>query len=514
MISKIKTFPRPYWFPVLIGLLLRVIQIQSPIVGIHSWRQADTAAMARHFALQNTPIWLPQIDWAGASLGYVECEFPLFPYLLGQLYKLFGIHEWIGRSLSILFSVFTIILVIRIGEYLLDPISGWWGGFFFAFLPLNVYYGRTLQAEALLLLLSAISLERLIKWKLNGSILNLFTSWSALCLAFLLKVLPFIWLGIPLLVLITQRSRFSHLTPLKELIKRLIIQCKSPYTFLFAISVLIVGAFWYFYAFKLGQSSGLSFGFWGEDSDRSSIKMLFNLSLWSNLLLRVIIRNLAIIGFPILVLGILKSYKINGAQILISGLLGVLICTAFALRASSIHEYYQFPFQLFACPLLGRGWLELTNIKYEKLVHIGSLTSSLSLMVLASLLILHFDYWAIEKNQTEIWLPLAKLIRKEVPSTDRIVSVTGSDPTLLNLARRQGWLTSAEQVSKINLKDWERKGATHIAGSLNWDQIHVPLSNSKTKNKIRKILCIKSLQTPCYKSENKTYLLPINQLTK
>ena len=94
----------PIWFPILIGFLLRAINLNSPIVGVHSWRQADTAAMARHFAIEDTPIWLPQIDWAGASPGYVECEFPIFPYVVGQLYKLFGIHEWIGRSISIFFS--------------------------------------------------------------------------------------------------------------------------------------------------------------------------------------------------------------------------------------------------------------------------------------------------------------------------------------------------------------------------------------------------------------------------
>ena len=52
------------WLPITVGVLLRLIQLWMPIVGVHSWRQADTAAMARHFALSDTPIWLPQIDWA------------------------------------------------------------------------------------------------------------------------------------------------------------------------------------------------------------------------------------------------------------------------------------------------------------------------------------------------------------------------------------------------------------------------------------------------------------------
>ena len=34
------------WLPLFIGFLLRLINIQLPIVGVHSWRQADTAAIA------------------------------------------------------------------------------------------------------------------------------------------------------------------------------------------------------------------------------------------------------------------------------------------------------------------------------------------------------------------------------------------------------------------------------------------------------------------------------------
>ena len=95
------------WIPISLGIILRSIQVWMPITGIHSWRQADTAAMARHFHLSETPIWLPQIDWGGASAGYVESEFPLFPYLTSQLYQVFGIHEWLGRCVSIFCSGLT-----------------------------------------------------------------------------------------------------------------------------------------------------------------------------------------------------------------------------------------------------------------------------------------------------------------------------------------------------------------------------------------------------------------------
>ena len=138
--------PSEVWIPITLGIILRSIQVWMPITGIHSWRQADTAAMARHFHLSNTPIWLPQIDWGGASAGYVESEFPLFPYLTSQLYQLLGLHEWLGRCLSIVCSALTIWLIIRLGRRWFNPAAGWWGGMALAVAPLGIYYGRSFQA--------------------------------------------------------------------------------------------------------------------------------------------------------------------------------------------------------------------------------------------------------------------------------------------------------------------------------------------------------------------------------
>ena len=69
--------------------------------------------------------------------------------------------------------------------------------------------------------------------------------------------------------------------------------------------------------------------------------------------------------------------------------------------------------------------------------------SVICLGLVVSLAVLSADYWALEQRQARDWMPLALKIRREIPSDQRIVSVTSTDPTLLNLARRQGWLISA-----------------------------------------------------------------------
>jgi len=114
-----------------------------PVLGVHSWRQADTAAMARHFSQNGTPIWLPQIDWGGASAGFVESEFPIYPFLVSRMYALTGVQEWLGRGLSVLCSGLTVWLIIRLGRRWFNPTAGWWAGLAFAVAPLGVYFGRS-----------------------------------------------------------------------------------------------------------------------------------------------------------------------------------------------------------------------------------------------------------------------------------------------------------------------------------------------------------------------------------
>ncbi len=500
---------------ILIGVSFRLVNIYSPILGVHSWRQADTAAMARHFFLSGKPIWLPQIDWAGASAGFVESEFPIFPFLTASFYKFFGIYEFFGRGLSVLFSAITIYLLIRLGARLFDPISGLFSGLFFAIIPLGVYYGRTFQAESLMLMLGILSIDQSLAWRRRGKGINLFISWLTFCLACLIKVLPLIWLGLPILISQLQDNNFLLPVSIKQLRKRFINLSYSFWFWLYLISLLLAISLWYSYAYHLGQESGLSFGFWGKSSDRSSFLMLFDLRTWLDLFIRFSLRGLAIFGLPILIIGIFKARQSSGGQIFLSGIIATLGCTLIALRSSSVHEYYQLPLLLFSCPIMGLGSktiLASTILKNNQLEWITRIF--LVLIISISLSILHFDYWSIEKGQTKIWMPLAERIRLEVPEGSRIISVTGNDPTLLNLARRQGWLTSFHNVNSASIESWLNEGATHIAGSWDWEETYNSFSDTSQINRLQELLCnTKDLQN-CINEPLRFYLIPIEDVSR
>ncbi|WP_257929429.1 ArnT family glycosyltransferase [Synechococcus sp. CC9605] len=498
------TAPRRAWLPIAMGSLLRLVQIWMPVLGVHSWRQADTAAMARHFSLAGTPIWLPQVDWGGASAGFVESEFPLYPFLVSRLYGLVGLHEWLGRGLSVFCSALTIWLVMRLGRRWFNPEAGWWAGLAFAIAPLGVYFGRAFQAEALLLICAAGALESLSLWRERRLPWALALSWVCFTSAGLIKVIPLLWLGLPLLVVQLSSNPQGQAPPQQTLPSLVLRLLGRPGFWLYIGTSLMAIAGWYWHAHQLGQASGLSFGFWGSGADRSSISLLLDLNGWINLLVRLSLRLLALVGVPFLLIGLRASWRSGGGQIAISGLVGVLLCTIATMRSSTIHEYYQLPLLLFSSPLIGLGWQtwHQRRPRWQPRLLIG-------LALVVSLTVLSLDYWAVEHRQRDAWMPLALTIRRDLPSEARIVSVTSTDPTLLNLARRQGWLISSKQLTPERLQRWKRSGASHLAGSFLWDKTYRPMPKRR-QQRLREM--VEASPRAWVDAGSQTYLIPIDDL--
>ena len=497
--------PAGIWIPITLGIILRSIHVWMPITGIHSWRQADTAAMARHFHLSNSPIWLPQIDWGGASAGYVESEFPLFPYITSQLYQLFGIHEWLGRCLSIVCSGLTIWLIIRLGRRWFNPTAGWWGGMALAIAPLAIYYGRSFQAEAMMLLCAAAALESLSYWKSQQSKWGLLLSWLFFTTAALIKVIPLLWLGLPLLLVQLTPDPQNEAESLQKYINRFLHLLQTPGFWIYCGSSIAIVSSWYFHAYQLGETTGLSFGFWGEDSDRSNIGLILNLSSWLNLTIRTGIRVLSVIGIPFLIFGGIRSWSTGGGRIAIGGLIGVLLCTFATMQSSTVHEYYQLPLLLFTSPLIGLGLDSWQGKPQKRLIWVF-----LGIWLMISLVVMSLDYWAVEWRQSKTWMPLAKTIRNDLPSDARIITVTGPDPTLLNLARRQGWLISSKKVTASRIKELKQAGASHLAGSFLWEETYRIMPEARRK-KLRRIALLSD--NGWIDEDNQTYLLPLKNLS-
>ena len=364
-----------------------------------------------------------------------------------------------------------------LGKALVQPKAGWWAGIAFALAPLGVYYGRAFQAEALLVFFAAGALEAHSIWVERRTTWALAMSWICFTGAALIKVIPLLWLGLPLLLIQLIPSPQAEAESCRQIMRRLWHLLLNPWFWLYSATALAVTSAWYIHAYELGKTSGLTFGFWGEDSDRSNIGLVLSLSSWMNLAIRIGLRALVGVGIPLMVIGTMRSWRLGGGRIALGGVVGMLICTIATMRSSTVHEYYQFPLLLFSSPLVGLGWQTWHCKQQRWMVQV-----LISITLIVSLLVLTFDYWAVEIRRRGIWMPLAETIRKELPTNARIVSITGSDPTLLNLARRQGWIIPSNELTQKRLQILRSHGASHLTGSIKWQNTYTPAKEAEVKN--------------------------------
>ena len=102
------------FFIVTFGLAARAATLRIPIFDHHSWRQADTAAIARNFVRERFNPLYPQVDWRGSRPhGYIETGLELQAFLIAGVWRAGGIHVETGRALAAAMYVTTALLLYR-----------------------------------------------------------------------------------------------------------------------------------------------------------------------------------------------------------------------------------------------------------------------------------------------------------------------------------------------------------------------------------------------------------------
>src|SRR3989338_3369647 len=139
-----------------LSLIFRLYRISTPLADLHSWRQADTAAVARNFARDGIDLLHPRYDdlsgrEAGQEnpQGFRVVEFPLYNAIFAYIYKLSPVLsiEIYGRLTSALFSL----LIIAVIYYLMLKENGRLpaivAGLTYAIFPFFVFFSRVVLPE-------------------------------------------------------------------------------------------------------------------------------------------------------------------------------------------------------------------------------------------------------------------------------------------------------------------------------------------------------------------------------
>ncbi|KPQ37765.1 MAG: 4-amino-4-deoxy-L-arabinose transferase and related glycosyltransferases of PMT family [Phormidesmis priestleyi Ana] len=511
----------PLLFLTLLALVPRVYHLDAPVIGVHSWRQADTAAIARNFyeTMLAHPglseLWrfaYPQVDWGGG--GYAETEFPLYPALVSLLYRLFGPHEVYARGLSVVFSVVGLYFLYRLVTLCFDRTVAFWSALFYAILPLSVFYGRTIQPESLVIMSSLGGLYYFWRWlagvrlagvnqeqeenrdrerqsltplRFFGNGQNLFFSGIFVAIALLLKVLPMVYVGLPLLFLAAIKFRFKIFWQWQ--------------LWLYALGILGVTALWYMHAHNIFLASGLTFGFWSGDTDRYTFSSLLSVQYWLDIIFRVMVRHFAVVGFFVALVGLTFQRQKAADWMWEVGLLSSFLAGALAPASSYVHEYYQLPVMFFGVVFVGKVFARvfafpgtarpaLTLQKNQKRArwHQPALTVALVLTLLTGSTIYAIDYMKLERSADSTVYALAELVQKNTPPGAKLLVTTGGDPTLLYLSHRQGWMISPDEVSAERIEAAAGDGADFLVGSYEIVQSYAEFVDESQKENIRALL--------------------------
>lgn len=134
-----------------LAFVVRLYRIARPIADWHSWRQADTAAVARNFVKEGYNPFIPKYDDMSSQTNgldnpqrYRFVEFPIYNTIIAAVWSVTGVNEIYARLVTVFISLGSILILY----FLVKSFSGWQtamlAAFFFATLPYNVFYSSTI----------------------------------------------------------------------------------------------------------------------------------------------------------------------------------------------------------------------------------------------------------------------------------------------------------------------------------------------------------------------------------
>lgn len=415
----------------LAGISIRLVDITLPLIDHHSFRQCDTAAIARNFYEGRFNILYPRVDWGGDTKGYIECEFPLYNFLIAVLYRIFGQTDTLARLVSVIFFAGTFIYLYLLTKILYNKKTAFWACFVLVFLPESVYFTRTVMPESAMLFFSIGTMYYLFRWTETGYFKNFILSMVFFSIAMLVK-LPTLCLFLPIAYCIYKKYKFKGFFKLQI--------CSS------ILCAFAPVALWYFHAhYNLGKVSGLTFGMWNYWSRLADVSILQNMKFYKEIYDRLCGIVMTDVGFWLFILGLLFGIIHSKQNLLRVWVIAIFLYFIIAAKDNYRHDYYQLPIVLPASILIGAvfGFL----FKKNRIEINGKPLGKNFTIILSSICIFFF--------LSLCWENLGDLAKRRFwnlyysgQSADKIIPrdsliITCSDgvhfPEILYYAHRKGW---------------------------------------------------------------------------
>lgn len=438
-------------FILLVGLFLRLYKIDSPLADWHSWRQVDTAAVARNFVRSGFDLLHPHFDdFSNAQSsfynpsGFRFVEFPLYSVIFALVYKIAPVLpiEIYGRLTTIFFSLLIVFLIYYLVFKEEGRIAATSAAVVFSIFPFFVFYSRVVLPDMTATSLIFLGLTFLILWSRENRFRLIYLILSGLVTACAILIKPTV-----IFFLISSLYVFYKKLGLK------MFKEKKIY-FFFMISILPF-ILWRLWIRNFPEGIPVSIFLITSIHTGEGTKSIFLRPAFFRWIFQERILNLILGGYltVFFILGILKKPKKNYffLSVLVASFLYV-----FTFQGGNVqHDYYQILILPALAIFTGLG---VKLVFEEKKVLTNSLiTISITILIFVSSFL--FSFYGVQNfysYSTDV-VNISKIIKTVTLPQDIIVTDTTGDTTLLYLSDRKGFPLVSE-----GLGDLKKRGAKYF----------------------------------------------------
>ncbi len=278
-------------------LFLRLIGITNELNDYHHFRQTYTASFAKYFYENGFDLFNPNLS----IINYKNIsEFQIFPFLVALLYKIFGFHDYLGRVLSLIFSIGTFFVFYWLVELYFNKLVANIALIFLTILPLSIFYSRVFMLEPMMLFLSVSMLYTFSRYLEDENLIFFVISIVCTSLTLLIKI-PTIYMLLPILFLMINKNGFRFLFQISN--------------YIYGFFSILPAVYWYFIHNKIFPKNSIVDEriinlYYGSDAWDYYLQLMKVPGTWESIYLKSIAEyHLAIIVFIFFLLGLYLYFK-------------------------------------------------------------------------------------------------------------------------------------------------------------------------------------------------------------
>lgn len=436
---------------IFLTIVLRLYHITYPVADWHSWRQVDTAAVARNFIRFGVDPLRPRYDdlsniQSGKDnpQGYRMVEFPIYQLVSVYVWKLlpFVSIEIVLRLVMIASAVGSAVVLVFLVRETVDDLTGIIAGILFAVLPYSVYYTRAILPDGFMLfwaLLSVYAISRAMR-KSPGDMRLVF--WGSIAGGIALLVKPVaVFLLFPVGYFFLSRFSLS----------------KKWFASVVLYVLISIYPLWSWRQWILQFPEGIPVFTWLFNEGNIRFKGAWFYWLFAERISRLILGYWGLIPLGI---GMMVSVKKRANGMLYAFGLGAVLYMIIIARGNVQHDYYQILLLPTICIFTAKG-IRFMLSSFHLNDHDSQVVSPImakGLAVVSLIFTLAFSWYTIRTyywiNRQDI-VDAGKAADQLLPKDAKVIASYNGDTTFLYQINRQGWPLGFDIDQKIAM------GATH-----------------------------------------------------